>query len=214
MDPRRPTPRNTPQQLEPADWEPPDDPDPPSPSLSPAGAGPLIVVRSPFDVVTSHASAGLVEAAPPLPLLAPPAPPALWDVAVRRFSSPAYNGNRQRLAAHVDHARTAYARAFVAIQKSVRGVDVAGILTRSSEEDLAQTALQVLGAQGRGAGEEGKGKAGKFIDILHHYQGVFDVLSQAGDFNYLAVIWGGMKLMLMVSCGEDRGSLNFNSGAG
>ncbi|KAK3901798.1 hypothetical protein C8A05DRAFT_34528, partial [Staphylotrichum tortipilum] len=55
----------------------------PSPS-----AGPLIF-RSPFDVVTEHASAELVEAAPPLPLPAPV--PALWDVAVRRFSSPAYN---------------------------------------------------------------------------------------------------------------------------
>ncbi|KAK3901236.1 hypothetical protein C8A05DRAFT_16554 [Staphylotrichum tortipilum] len=188
MDPSRPTPRSTPQQPEPA--EPPDEPPSPSPS-----AGPLIF-RSPFDVVTEHASAELVEAAPQLPLTAPV--PALWDVAVRRFSSPAYNGNRQRLTAHIDHARTAYARAFVAIQKSVRDVDAAGILTRSSEADLAQTALQVLGAQG-GAGEKNKGRAAKFIDILHHYQGVFDVLSQAGDFNYLAVIWGGMKLMLMMA---------------
>lgn len=51
---------------------------------------------------------------------------------------------------------------------------------------------------GNGNGDD-RGRVGRFLDILHHYHVVFDVLSQAGDFGYLAVIWGGMRLMLMVS---------------
>jgi hypothetical protein len=151
------------------------------------GAGPLIF-HSPFDVVTEHASAELVNGEPPRAVL--------WDVAVRRFSSPSYNANRQRLTAHIDHARAAYARAFVAIQKSVKDADAEAILSRTSANDVAQTAIEMLGQPS--AAEDG-GPVGRFIDILHHYQGVFDVLSQAGDFGYLAVIWGGMKLLLMVS---------------
>ena len=153
-------------------------------------AGPLIF-HSPFDVVTEDASAALVQQAP--------ARPVLWDVAVRRFSSPAYDANRQRLTKHIDHARTAYARAFVAIQKSVKDVDAEAILSRSSANDVAQTAMELLNSPGSTNDDEGR--VSRFIDMLHHYQGVFDVLSQAGDFGYLAVIWGGMKLLLMVSFG-------------
>ena len=153
-------------------------------------AGPLIF-HSPFDVVTEDASAALVHGGP--------ARPVLWDVAVRRFSSPSYNANQQRLTKHIDHARTAYARAFVAIQKSVKDVDAEAILSRSSANDVAQTAMELL--KSPGSTKDDEGRVSRFIDTLHHYQGVFDVLSQAGDFGYLAVIWGGMRLLLMVSFG-------------
>jgi hypothetical protein len=152
-----------------------------------SGAGPLIY-RSPFDAVTEHVSTSLIQETPARPLL--------LDVAVRRFSSPSFNANEQRLTQHIDSARTAYARAFVAIQKSVKDVDAEAILSRSSQTDVAKTAMELLnGASSTG---DEKSRASRFIDILHHYTGVFDVLSQAGDFGYLAVIWGGMRLMLMV----------------
>ncbi|KAK4154701.1 hypothetical protein C8A00DRAFT_42577 [Chaetomidium leptoderma] len=150
------------------------------------GAGPVIF-HSPFDAATEYASTGLVSQLPVRPLL--------WDVAVRRFSSPSFNANRQRLTAHIDSARTAYAKAFVSIQRSIKDVDAAAILSHSSETDVAQTALDLFSS----SSNENNGRVSRFIDVLHHYQGVFDVLSQAGDFAYLAVVWGGMKMLLMMA---------------
>jgi hypothetical protein len=159
-----------------------------------------IVFHSPFAVDTGHGSDSLVRQTPVRPVL--------LDVAVRRFSSPSDNSNRQLLAARMDSARTAYAKAFVAIQKSVKGVDAAAILSRSSEMDVAQTALELFNQPSSTADD--RGRVSRFLDLIHHYQSVFDVLSQAGDFGYLAVIWGGMKLLLMVS---SRPGSAFNSGA-
>ncbi|GAB1316580.1 hypothetical protein MFIFM68171_06790 [Madurella fahalii] len=147
-----------------------------------------LIYHSPFDVVTEHASAGLVDQIPARPLL--------WDVAVRRFSSPSFKVDRQRLTGHIDSARTAYARAFVSIQKSIKGDDAEAILSRSSQKDLAETAMELLNES---SSNDDKGRFSRLIDILHHYHGVFDVLSQAGDFGYLAVVWGGMKLLLMMA---------------
>jgi hypothetical protein len=170
----------------------PQDPDDIPPDIGPPGVGALIV-PSPFDAATEHASTSLISQIPARPLL--------WDVAVRRFSSPSVNANQQRLTKHIDAARTAYAKAYVAIQKSVKDVDAAAILTRSCEADVAQTAVELF----KSPSNEDNGRVSRFIDILHHYHGVFDVLSQAGDFGYLAVVWGGMKMLLMVS-GELRGN--------
>lgn len=150
------------------------------------GIGPLIV-RSPFDVVTGHVSAGLVDQA----LVRP----SLGDGAMRRFSSPAYNENRQRLTTHVISAKEAYAKAFVAIQKSLKSIDATANLKDSTRHDVEKTALKLFRTQ---TGDE-KGPVSTFLGVLHHYHGVFDVLSQAGDFGYLAVIWGGMKTLLIVS---------------
>jgi hypothetical protein len=97
----------------------------------------------------------------------------------------------------MDSARTAYAKAFVAIQKSVKDVDAAAILSHISQSDVAQLALELLDQPTSTADD--KGRVSQFIDLIHHYHGVFDVLSQAGNFGYLPVIWGGMKLLLMVS---------------
>lgn len=42
-----------------------------------------------------------------------------------------------------------------------------------------------------------KKKMSRFVKSLDHYQGVFDILSQA-DFSGLPLIWGGIKLVLLV----------------
>ncbi|KAH6853203.1 hypothetical protein B0I37DRAFT_387821 [Chaetomium sp. MPI-CAGE-AT-0009] len=154
----------------------------------PTAAVGQLIFPSAFDVVTEHTSTGLANQLQ--------ARPRLWDTqAVRRFSSPSVNANQQQLTKHINSARTAYARAFVAIQKSINNIDAAAILTHTSETDVAQTALELFKAPAN----EDKGRVSQFIDILHHYHGVFDVLSQAGDFAYLAVVWGGMKMLLMMA---------------
>lgn len=84
----------------------------------------------------------------------------------------------------------------MAIQKSVRDVNAVSILQRSSETDVAQTALELFNQPS--SSSDDRGRVARFIDILHHYHGVFDVLSQAGgDFGFLPIIWGG-KLLLIV----------------
>lgn len=176
MDPKTPAPR------EPRDID----------ETPPAAVGPLLF-PSAFDAVTEHTSTGLSNQLQARPLL--------WETqAVRRFSSPSVNSNQQRLTKHIDSARTAYARAFVAIQKSIKDIDAAAILTHTSEADVAQAALELF----KSPSSEDNGRVSRFIDILHHYHGVFDVLSQAGDFAYLAVVWGGMKMLLMVCFDSQR----------
>jgi hypothetical protein len=159
-------------------------------------AGPLIF-PSAFDAVTEHTSTGLSNQLQVRPLL--------WESqAVRRFSSPSVNTNQQQLTKHIDSARAAYARAFVAIQKSIKDIDAAAILTHTSETDVAAAAIELF----KSPSSEDSGRVSRFVDILHHYHGVFDVLSQAGDFAYLAVVWGGMKMLLMVSCHVRGGSVS------
>jgi hypothetical protein len=153
----------------------------------PTGTGPVIR-HSPFDAATGDVSHGLVAQTAASPL---------WDVAVRRFSAPSFDANRARLITHIDSARTAYAKAFLAIQKSNKNADVTAILQGTSERDVAQTALELLSQPS--STSDDRGRASKLVDVLHHYHGVFDVLSQA-DFSYLAVMWGGMKLLLVVCC--------------
>ncbi|EAQ93803.1 predicted protein [Chaetomium globosum CBS 148.51] len=155
---------------------------------TPPPAAGLLIIPSAFDAVAEHTSTGLSNQLQVRPLL--------WETqAVRRFSSPSVNTNQQRLTKHIDSARTAYARAFVAIQKSIKDVDATAILTHTSETDVAQAALELF----KSPSSEDNGRVSRFIDVLHHYHGVFDVLSQAGDFAYLAVVWGGMKMLLMMA---------------
>ncbi|KAL2186691.1 hypothetical protein L209DRAFT_780604 [Thermothelomyces heterothallicus CBS 203.75] len=150
-------------------------------------AGGQLIIPSQYDAVSEQTSAGLVNQ-----LLVRP---HLLDVAVGRFSSPSIQPGQQRLTKNMEAARTAYAKAFVAIQKSVKDMDAVAVLTRSSEHDVAQTAIEIFNSP---LGED-KGRVSQFIDILHHYSGVFDVLSQAGDFAYLAVVWGGIKMLLLMA---------------
>ncbi|KAK5664363.1 hypothetical protein OQA88_586 [Cercophora sp. LCS_1] len=135
--------------------------------------------------------------------------PSQWDpndTAVRRFSDPADHGEQKKLAQHIAGARTAYAKAYLAIQKSsaalaksTKNLDVSALLGASTEKDVAEAAL---GLYAESTVE--KDAVSKFVDTLHHYHGVFDVLCQV-DLGYLTVIWGGMKLVLIMA--KNRGDL-------
>ncbi|KAK0649714.1 hypothetical protein B0T16DRAFT_457101 [Cercophora newfieldiana] len=135
---------------------------------------------------------------------AAPWAPAPWnpnDSAVRRFSKPALVTHKHTLSEHVISARRAYAKAFVAIQKATtKNVDTSAILQSSTEEDVAEAALGLYASQSAAD----KCITSRFIDTLHHYHGVFDVLCQT-DFSFLTVIWGGMKLILIMA--KNRGDL-------
>jgi len=101
--------------------------------------------------------------------------------------------HQQTLGEHVISARRAYSKAFVAIQKAAnKNLDVSAVLQNSTEQDVADAALGLY------AGQSAADKCitSRFIDTLHHYHGVFDVLSQT-DFSFLTILWGGMKLILI-----------------
>ncbi|AEO59552.1 hypothetical protein MYCTH_2307943 [Thermothelomyces thermophilus ATCC 42464] len=174
--------------MDPETFAPGNPPGPNETTSQPAGG--QLIIPSQYDAVSEQTSAGLVNQ-----LLVRP---HLLDVAVavRRFSSPSIQSGQQRLTENMEAARTAYAKAVVAIQKSVKDMDAVTILTRTSEHDVAQTAIELFNSP---SGEDNKGRVSQFIDILHHYSGVFDVLSQAGDFAYLAVVWGGIKMLLLMA---------------
>ena len=114
--------------------------------------------------------------------------------AVRRFSKPASKSQGECCAAYILRAKTEYAKAVVSIQRLAKNIDVEKVLGSSTEEDVARTALELF-AQSTSLD---KGRVSKLVSVLHHYHGVFDVLSQA-EFSSLPLIWGGIKLILTVS---------------
>jgi hypothetical protein len=119
----------------------------------------------------------------------------LHDDAVRRFSEPAPDAVRQSLAAHISSAKAAYLRAIQAILQSTKSEEAKAFLEECTEKDLETMAINIQRAQSAICD---KSKVEKFIEVLHHYHGVFDILSRGG-LPYLALIWGGMKLILVVS---------------
>jgi hypothetical protein len=89
-------------------------------------------------------------------------------------------------------ARAAYAKAFMLLRKTSKDASLDDEFETSSEKALIETATEILSAT------PNKAPVSDFVNSLHHYHGVFDVLCQA-DFSYLSIIWGGMKLILIVS---------------
>lgn len=69
------------------------------------------------------------------------------------------------------------------------------LLKNSTLADVAEIALEIT----RTKTILDRGKVSKMVDLLQSYMAVFDVLSQAGDCGFLAIIWGGMRMMLMVN---------------
>ena len=108
------------------------------------------------------------------------------DEAIRRFSDPAPNA-KNSLAAHITRARTAYAKAFLSMQKSAKDAKVDAQLESSTEKDVAEMAMDIYA---NGPAADGWDVSTLFVDILHHYHGVFDVLCQA-DFSYLDLSGAG-----------------------
>ena len=138
--------------------------------------------------------------ASPWPTAAPWGTTSSWDpndVAIRRFAEPVALVAKPGLSKDISGARAAYAKAFVAIAKATknRGVDAVALLSSSTEKDVVEAALTLYS----GAAATEKTAVSRFVDTLHHYHGVFDVLSQV-DFGCLTAIWGGMKLILIVCC--------------
>ncbi|KAB5550774.1 hypothetical protein GE09DRAFT_1203999 [Coniochaeta sp. 2T2.1] len=113
--------------------------------------------------------------------------------AIRRFSEPALGANREHLAAHITSARIAYAEAFASMQRSSRKPGVKDVLENTSANNVAETAMELARSE-----PSETSFVSKFVGTLHHYHSVFDVLSQA-DFSYLTLIWGGMKLILIMA---------------
>jgi hypothetical protein len=111
-------------------------------------------------------------------------------------------GDIERCDTHYDEVKRAWASAAMSIRKSSKDLklDVAAILKDTTPHDLAELALELLH---NSVHESKSSKAIKFLETLQYFYGVFDVLSQA-DCSHLAVIWGGIKLMMMVG---HRGSL-------
>jgi hypothetical protein len=97
------------------------------------------------------------------------------------------------MAAHITTARVAYAEAFTAIQRGSRNAGAKDVLESSTARDVADTAMELARSE-----PSETSFVSKLVGTLHHYHSVFDVLSQA-DFSYMTLIWGGMKLMLIVS---------------
>jgi len=115
------------------------------------------------------------------------------DTAIRRFSEPAVDSTKARLHHQISSARTAYAKALVALHASSKNADLKALVQNSTHEDVAKLARDLDTA----SSAESPGPVAGLINVLDHYHGVFDILSQA-DFSYLPMIWGVMKLILIV----------------
>lgn len=116
------------------------------------------------------------------------------DGTLRRFSEPAVDATKANLLVQIASARTAYAKALVSIQQhSSKNVDVKALLKESTQEDVMRLARNLDAASAK----KTQGPGSRLLNVLHHYHDVFDVLSQA-DFSYLCLLWGGIRLILMV----------------
>jgi hypothetical protein len=175
------------------------------------GALPLrpVAFRAPFDagdgddgsprsLISRKQAQGLSATTTPT---TPTSAVTIWDLhrdtAVRRFSEPAVGERKQEVSTHITNARNAYTKAFLSIQKSAKNakLDVRQ-LEHTTEQELADMAMEVYAKEETSDSKRDGGS--KFVNVLRHYHGVFDVLSQA-DFSGLPLIWGSMKLILVVS---------------
>ena len=116
------------------------------------------------------------------------------DTALRRFSDPAVETTKARLHHQISSARTAYAKALVALHAGSKNVDLKALVQDSTHEDVAKLARDLDTT----SQAESPGPVARLVNVLECYHVVFDVLSQA-DFSYLPMIWGVMKLILVVS---------------
>ncbi|KAF6812664.1 hypothetical protein CMUS01_13003 [Colletotrichum musicola] len=115
------------------------------------------------------------------------------DEVIRRFSDPAKEDDIQAAGSTYESAETSYARAVKSLQVLLQ--DEGALPAKSGKQELYQIAKKIQDAK---EGVLDKSKMQKFVKSLDHYQGVFDILSQA-DFSGLPLIWGGLKLMLLMS---------------
>ncbi|KAL0937644.1 uncharacterized protein CTRU02_207375 [Colletotrichum truncatum] len=117
------------------------------------------------------------------------------DEVIRRFSDPAKEDDVQNAGSTYDKAETAYAKAVKSLQTLLKDEGATNILTsQNGKQELCDVAKQVQEAKETTLDQK---KMQRFVRSLDHYQGVFDILSQA-DFSGLPLIWGGLKFILLV----------------
>ncbi|KAF9871526.1 hypothetical protein CkaCkLH20_10937 [Colletotrichum karsti] len=118
------------------------------------------------------------------------------DEVIRRFSDPAKDEDIQATGSSYEKAETAYAKAVKSLQTLLTNEGGTAITTtQNGKLELYQVAKQIQESK---EGILDKKKMSRFVKSLDHYQGVFDILSQA-DFSGLPLIWGGLKLILLMS---------------
>ncbi|KAF4779207.1 hypothetical protein HER10_EVM0001834 [Colletotrichum scovillei] len=120
----------------------------------------------------------------------------------RRFSDDATEdeGGADRMT--FEKAEIAYRNAVNSLHSHLNKDEVATVLSKSTigkqsdpKADLHRIAWDI---QRTKEAKLGEGKTKKLIECLDHYQGVFDILSQA-EFSGLPLIWGGLKFVLLVT---------------
>ncbi|KAJ5008938.1 hypothetical protein K4K57_009603 [Colletotrichum sp. SAR 10_99] len=92
-------------------------------------------------------------------------------------------------------AEASYTAAVLSLQKLLKDEGGIAATGQDGKQELSMVAKQLQQAK---EGTLDKKKMSRFVKSLDHYQGVFDILSQA-DFSGLPLIWGGIKLVLLMS---------------
>ncbi|KAI8164816.1 hypothetical protein K4K50_011289 [Colletotrichum sp. SAR 10_71] len=92
-------------------------------------------------------------------------------------------------------AEASYTAAVLSLQKLLKDEGGIAATGQDGKQELSMVAKQLQQAK---EGTLDKKKMSRFVKSLEHYQGVFDILSQA-DFSGLPLIWGGIKLVLLMS---------------
>ncbi|KAK1492237.1 hypothetical protein CTAM01_10031 [Colletotrichum tamarilloi] len=120
----------------------------------------------------------------------------------RRFSEDATEDERGADRMTFEKAEIAYRNAVNSLHSYLNKDEVATVLSQSTvgkqsdpKADLHRIAWDI---QRTREAKLGEGKTKKLIECLDHYQGVFDILSQA-EFSGLPLIWGGLKFVLLVT---------------
>ncbi|OHX00677.1 hypothetical protein CSPAE12_00708 [Colletotrichum incanum] len=120
----------------------------------------------------------------------------------RRFSDDATEDDVQVTETTFAKAETAYKKAVRSLESYLNKEDAAAVIPKGKdgkEIDAKEELHQVVRAiQKTKETELDDGKTKKLIKCLDHYQGVFDILSQA-EFSGLPLIWGGLKFILLVT---------------
>ncbi|KAF4842377.1 hypothetical protein CGCSCA4_v008762 [Colletotrichum siamense] len=125
-------------------------------------------------------------------------PSTIWnphDEVIRRFSDPAKDGDVRASGAKYEKAEASYTAAVLSLQKLLKDEGGIAATGQDGKQELSMVAKQLQQAK---EGTLDKKKISRFVKSLDHYQGVFDILSQA-DFSGLPLIWGGIKLVLLMS---------------
>ncbi|ROW10148.1 hypothetical protein VMCG_01611 [Cytospora schulzeri] len=121
---------------------------------------------------------------------------AVKDELFRRFAEPASKTEKETTDRNIKSAVDAYQDALVYLRQILKSDDLDNILSPSSTvAELHKVAIGIQKAQNNVLDQR---KIALFVDVLDHFSGVFDVLSQC-EFGYMTLIWGSLKFVLMIA---------------